>query len=108
MFRNARIADENADVAERNGRIAERNAKIAEANADAADAAMALAKENAEIAARQFAIKNAALKELARLDPSNRLLKQSMRNAVGDQGIEFYRSTGQFPPLPQEVKNASK
>lgn len=108
MFSNARLADKNADIADWNGRIAERNAQIAESNADAADAAMALAKENAEIAARQFAIKNAALKELARLDPNNKLLKQSMRNAVGDEGIEFYRSTGQFPPLPLEVKNIAQ
>lgn len=91
----------NANIARRNAGISDWNAQVASTNAQ-------LAEENAEIAARQVMIKNYALRELARLDPNNWLFKQDMRNKAGDEGVAFYRKTGQLPPLPPEVKNATR
>lgn len=37
---------------------------------------------------RQAGIKEAALKEIARIDPNNPLLRQEVRKAIGDQAEE--------------------
>lgn len=79
------------------------NRTVANSNAGAANRARAIAVENAEEAAGQAAIKNAALRELKRVDPNNWLFNQSARNRLYSEGELYYRRTGEFPPLPPEV-----
>lgn len=79
------------------------NREIANSNARSANSARAIAQENLEEAVRQAAIKNAALREIKRLDPNNWLLNREARGRVGDEGEAFYRRTGNFPQLPPEI-----
>lgn len=45
---------------------------------------------------RQFSIKEAALKEIARIDPNNPMLKVEVRKAIGDKAEEELKKSGKL------------
>ncbi len=52
--------------------------------------------ERDEMIYGQAGIKEAALKEIARIDPNNALLKQEVRNAVYDKSVEEAKKAGKI------------